>query len=194
MPTPPPFSLAQLSSFDWLLLIMVLASVAFAFRRGIIKVLFSIAGLIAGIVVASWNYTRLAASLHRWVSSEAAAQVIAFLAILVGVMILFSLAAAVLRKTVAAVGLGFADRLLGAGFGLLRGLLLGVAILMAVSAFVPDSGWVRKSYLAPYFLAGAHAVSFVVPRGFEEQMAAGTSHLLQQTPEQIRPRVSPQSF
>jgi membrane protein required for colicin V production len=194
MPTPPPLSLSQLSSFDWLLLIMVLVSVALAFRRGIIKVLFSLAGLITGIVLASWNYGRLAATLHRWVSSEAAAQVIAFLAILIGVTILFSLAAALLRKTVAAVGLGFADRLLGAGFGLLRGLLLGVAVLMAVSAFVPDSGWVRKSYLAPYFLAGAHAVSFVVPRGFEEQMAAGTSHLLQQTPEQIRPRVSPQRF
>ena len=191
---PPPFSLAQLSSFDWLLLVMVLVSMAFAFRRGIIKVLFSLAGLIAGIVLASWNYPRLAGTLHRWISSDAAAQAIAFLAILAAVMILFSLAAGLLRKTVAAVGLGFADRLLGAGFGLLRGVLLGVAILMAVTAFVPDSAWVRKSYLAPYFLAAAHAVSFVVPRGFQEQMAAGASHLLQQTPEQIRPRVSSQSF
>jgi membrane protein required for colicin V production len=191
MPTQPPFTLAQLSSFDWLLFIMVLVSVVAAFRRGIIKVLFSLAGLIAGIILASWNYAHLAAILHRWISSDAAAQVIAFLAILIGVTLLFSLAAGLLKKTVAAVGLGFADRLLGAAFGLLRGILAGVAILMAVSAFVPDSAWVRKSYLAPYFLGAVHAVSFVVPRGFQEQMAAGASHLLQQTPEQIRPRVSP---
>jgi membrane protein required for colicin V production len=176
-------TLSQLSTFDWLLLIIVLASVLAAFRRGIIRVLFSLAGLIAGLLLASWNYARLAFPLHRWITSNTAAQAIAFFAILFTVMVLFTLAAGLVRKTVAAVGLGFVDRLLGAAFGLVRGALLGVAILMAITAFVPNSSWMKNSVLAPYFLAGCHAVSFVMPSGFRQQMAAGASHLLQQTPE-----------
>jgi membrane protein required for colicin V production len=180
---PPPFTLSQLAGFDWLLLVIVFLSVVMAFRRGIIKVLFSLAGLIAGIILASWNYTQLAATLHRWITSNTAAQAIAFLAIFVTVMILFTLAARLVRKTVRAVGLGIVDRLLGAAFGFLRGILLGAAILMAITAFDPSSSWTKNSVLVPYFLAESHAVSFVVPKGFQEQMAAGASHLLQQKPE-----------
>jgi len=181
-----PFTFIQLSAFDWFLVVIVLLSVVAAFRRGIIKVLFSLGGLIAGILLASWNYARLATILDSWISSSIAAQAIAFLAILLTVMVLFTLAAGLVRKTIRAVGLGIFDRLLGAAFGLVRGLLVGVAVLMAITAFVPDSTWTQNSLLVPYFLSGSHAVSFVVPRGFQEQMAAGASHLLQQKSEQIR--------
>ena len=183
MPPTPTFAIQDLTAFDWLLVIMVLTSMLMAFRRGIVKVLFSFAGLFFGILTASWNYAQFAQVLGRWITSPVAAQAVAFLAILFGVTLIFSLAAGLVRRTIAAVGLGLFDRLLGAVFGLLRGALLGVAILMAITAFVPNSTWLKNSRLAPYFLAGSHAVSFVVPRRFQEQMAAGASHLLQQTPE-----------
>ncbi len=179
-------TLASLTSFDWFLVIIVALSVVRAFRRGIIRVLFSLAGLVAGVLLASWNYVQLAAWLHTWVTSFAAAEVIAFLLLLGLVMAAFSLVAGVARKTASAVGLGFFDRLLGAAFGLLRGMLLGAAILMAITAFVPDSSWVENSRLAPYFLAGSHGLSFVVPRQLQEQMAVGRAHLLQQTPELLK--------
>ena len=181
----PPFTVQDLTAFDWLLVTIAVISTLMAFRRGIVKVLFSFAGLIFGILIAAWNYSHFAAILGRWITSAAAAQVVAFVAILIGVTLIFSLAANLVRKTISAVGLGIVDRLLGAVFGLLRGALLGVAIMMAITAFVPNSTWLKNSRLAPYFLAGSHAVSFVVPKGFEEQMAAGASHLLQQTPERI---------
>ncbi len=63
-------SRAAFTGFDWLLIVIVLVSVVAAFRRGIIKVLFSLAGLVAGIVLASWNYPRLALWLHRWITSD----------------------------------------------------------------------------------------------------------------------------
>jgi membrane protein required for colicin V production len=75
----------------------------------------------------------------------------------------------------------------GAGFGLARGGLLGVAILMAAAAFVPQSTWVRNSQLAPYFLAGAHAVSFVVPHDLRKQIQNGASELKHKAPDWIKP-------
>ena len=55
------------------------------------------------------------------------------------------------------------DRILGAAFGFVRGLLIGVALIVGVTAFAPQSGWVEGSRLSSYFLGAAHAVSFVVP-------------------------------
>ncbi len=160
------------------------------FRRGIIRVLFSLLGIVTGILLASWNYIRLAGALHSTIGSNAAAQIVAFLAILIAVVLVFTFAATLARKTVAAVGLGIFDRLLGGAFGFLRGALLGVAILMAISAFLPDLPWLANSRLKPYFLAGSHAVSFVVPGRLQEEMAAGAAHLLQQTPQLLRPATS----
>lgn len=179
-------SLAAFTAFDWLLLIILILSTLHALTRGIIKVLFSIGGLILGIIVASWNYLALA---HRltFIPSFAAAQIIAFILILVAVIVVCSILARVLRSAVSTIGLGFIDRLLGAAFGFLRGLLLGVVLMMALTAFFPAAPWLQRSALAPYFLSGAHALSFVIPRHFGEQIAHGATVLLQQSPELFKP-------
>lgn len=180
-------STASFNGFDWFLVAVIAVSTIAAFLRGIIKVLFSLGGLILGIIFASWNYLTLAARLQRLIPSFAIAEVVAFLLILAIIMVLFSLAAGLVRKTVSAVGLGIVDRLLGALFGILRGSLLGVAAMMAIAAFMPDSPWIKNSQLAPYFLAAAHAVSFVVPEHFQHQITDGATRLLQQTPDLLRP-------
>ena len=178
--------MASFTAFDWLLAALVVVSAAMAFGRGIIRVLFSLAGLIAGILIASWNYPQLAIQIHPWVTSVPTAQILAFLTIILVVWYVFAAAAGFVRRAVKAVGLGFADRLLGAAFGAVRGVLLGIAMLMALAAFAPDSTWVTESVLAPYFLEGAHAVSFVVPQHFEAQMSDGARHLLKKNAEALK--------
>jgi membrane protein required for colicin V production len=83
----------------------------------------------------------------------------------------------VLRKTARTVGLGLMDELLGAAFGFVRGALAGVALLMGITAFLPQTDWVTQSKLTPYFLAGAHAVSFVVPTDLKIRIANGAQRL-----------------
>jgi len=187
-----PVTVSSLTAFDWALVAVVVISALMAFRRGFIRVLFSLAGLIAGILIASWNYLQLAEWMHRWITSLPTAQILAFLAILLGVWVVFATVAGFVRKAVKAVGLGFADRMLGAAFGVARGVLLGIAAMMALTAFAPDSEWMKKSVLTPYFLAGAHAVSFVVPRHFEQQMSDGARHLYKKNAEVLKHSVGPQ--
>lgn len=181
-------NVASFTAFDWCLVALTAISVIAAFRRGLIKVLFSLLGLIAGIVIASWTYRSLAALLMVHIDSRLLAGIMAFLLIMIAVNLLFLLAGMVLKQTVDVVGLGFVDRTLGAAFGLVRGVLVGIVILMSLAAFLPDSTWIKNSRLAPYFLAGTHAVSFVVPESFRQQIIAGTGRLLNepQNPPQTR--------
>ena len=184
--------MATFTSFDWFLVVIVALSTFAAFFRGFIKVLFSLGGLVLGLVLASWNYPALALRLTL-LTSVAAQQIAAFLLILVGVMVLFTFVAGLLRRAVSAVGLGFFDRVLGGLFGFGRGVLLGVVCMMAFAGFAPKWEPLKNSQLAPYFLEGAHAVSFIVPEHFQQQVAAGATHLLQKSPELFAPHTIKQS-
>jgi membrane protein required for colicin V production len=176
-----------MSLFDWFLIAILAYSTIMAFVRGLILELFSLGGLIAGILLAAWNYHHIALLLSRLITSPATAQIVAFLFIVLGVMVLSTLLGKALNQTAHAIGLGFFDRLLGAIFGFFRGCLLGVAILMAVAAFLPQSQWIANSQLSSYFLAGAHAVSFVVPYGLRQQILDGAEQLKHDAPNWIKP-------
>ena len=176
-----------MSLFDCFLVAILAYSTILAFVRGIILELFSLAGLIVGILLAAWNYHHVALLLSRFIATPATAQIVAFLLIIIGVMVLSTLLGKALNRTAHAIGLGFFDRLLGAGFGFVRGCLLGVAILMAVAAFLPRSQWIANSQLTPYFLAGAHAVSFVVPHDLRQQILDGAEKLKHDAPDWIKP-------
>jgi membrane protein required for colicin V production len=175
-----------MNSFDWLLIALLTYSTITAFMRGLVRELFAVGGLVIGILLAGWYHSWAAQRLEKAIPASAAG-VVAFLAIAIGVMVISTILGKMLHTTANAIGLGFFDRIGGAGFGLARGGLLGVAILMAAAAFVPQSAWVRNSQLAPYFLAGAHAVSFVVPHDLRQQIQDGASELKHNAPDWIKP-------
>ena len=177
----------SLTIFDWVLVFVVVVSTLAAFGKGLIRVLLSLLGLVVGILAASWNYVFVAKNFKNWINDNMVAQVVAFLLILVLVMMIFWAIARILQASVKAVGLGFLDRLLGAVFGFVRGLVLGVVAMMAVTAFLPESDVAKNSVLAPYFLDGVHAVSFVVPEHFQDQISAGAKYLSHQS-ELFRPK------
>ena len=173
--------------FDCFLIAMLAYSTVVAFLRGIILELFSVGGLIAGILLASWNYKHIAIILGHLIPTPATAEIVAFLLIIIGVMVLSTLLGKALNRTAHAIGLGFFDRLLGALFGFARGCLFGIAVLMAIAAFLPHSAWIASSRLSSYFLAGAHAVSFVVPHDLQQQILNGAQQLKHNAPDWIKP-------
>ncbi len=165
--------------FDGLLLFLIAWSVISAFIRGILREIFSLAGVIVGILLASWYYPRVSVFFSRWITSVPIVHIVAFLLIIVLVVVLFGLIGKLLQRTASAVGLGLLDRSLGALFGLLRGCLLGISVMMAIAAFFPTASWISQSALTPYLLRGAHAVSFVVPRDFRQQIRNGARRILE---------------
>ncbi len=179
--------LQTFNAFDWFLLALLAWSTIMALLRGILRVLFSFVGLLAGIALAGLYYRGFALWLSRWIVSRPAADVTAFLLIAIGVMVVFSLIGRLASRSARLVGLGIVDRLLGGLFGFARGCLLGVVIMMTIAAFLPSSTFVRRSRLAPYFLDGAHAVSFVVPHDLHQRIQRGVDELKHSAPDWIKP-------
>jgi membrane protein required for colicin V production len=173
--------------FDCLLVAVLAFSTIQAFFRGLLLELFSLAGLAAGVLLAAWNYALLASPLSRFITNPAVANAVAFLLVVIGVMVLAAILGRMMHTAAHAIGLGFFNRLGGAAFGLARGGLACVAILMALTAFLPTADWLKNSRLTPYFLDGAHAVSFVVPHDLEQLILDGATQLKHNAPDWIKP-------
>jgi membrane protein required for colicin V production len=175
-----------MNALDWLLVILLAYSAVRAFLRGFFQEAFALGGLILGFLFACWFYRPLSLDLRGVITSTQIAELAAFLLILAGIMICASLLGRLLRHTASAIGLGFVDRLLGAAFGLVRGALLGVALLLATTAFLPSAPWIENSHLAPYFLRAAHAVSFVMPSDLKRRLLDALDHLKRTSPDWIK--------
>ncbi len=175
-----------MNALDWILLILVAYSAVRAFLRGFFQEAFALGGLVFGFLFACWFYSPLSTAIKGLITSPSIAEFAAFLLILAATMILASLLGRLLRHTASAIGLGFVDRLLGAVFGLVQGALTDVALLFALTVFLPSAPWIENSHLAPYFLRAAHAVSFVMPSDLKFRMLDGLSHLKHVTPIWIK--------
>jgi membrane protein required for colicin V production len=159
------FKVGHWDGMDWLLFVVLVLSTSRAWMRGLVQALFGLLGFVGGFQLANWNFLSVGDWIYsaHWIRSLSTARVIAFLTILGTVLVAFELVGRGLKRSAHAVGFGMLDRTLGAAFGLARGLLLGVAIIVAITAFAPRSEWVEDSKLSSYFLGAAHAVSFDVP-------------------------------
>ncbi len=166
-----------LNPLDWLLLALLLYSAIRAAMNGFFREAFTLAGLVIGFPLACWYYRAGAHSLGGLITSPALAQFAAFLLILAAVTVAASLLGRLFRRGARTVGLGIADRIGGAIFGLLRGAIIATAFLLALIAFLPSAPWVQTSRIAPYLLRGAHAVSFTMPTDLRLRLRTSLEHL-----------------
>ena len=125
-----------MTTIDIIILIALGAGVIIGFMKGFIRQLASILGLIVGLLAAKALYTSLAVKLCPTVTdSMTVAQILAFVIIWIAVPLIFTLVASVLTKAMEAVSLGWLNRLLGAGLGALKYLLL-VSLVGCVIQFI----------------------------------------------------------
>jgi membrane protein required for colicin V production len=175
-----------MNPLDWLLGLLLTYSIVRAAIRGFFREAFALGGLILGFLLACWFYQSLALQLAGLITSPQIAQFAAFLLILIATMLVASLIGGLLKRTASAIGLGFFDRLLGALFGLIRGCILGTALLMALTAFLPPAPWMTTSRLAPFFVRASHAVFFVMPSDLKFRLRDGAQRIKHTSPDWIK--------
>ncbi len=172
-----PVLVRTLTPFDWFLLALALWSVIRGLLRGLIRELFALVALLTGILVAAWNYAALAVWLARWIPQPASARVAAFLLLALAVTVSVLLVGRLVRSAAHLVGLGPLDRVAGALFGLARASLLGAAILLACTSFLPPQPWIERSRFAPALLQVAHAAAILAPVDLQRRISVAITKL-----------------
>ena len=149
-----------MTTIDIIILIALGAGVIVGFMKGFIRQLASILGLIVGLLAAKALYTSLAVKLCPTVTdSMTVAQVLAFVIIWITVPLIFTLVASVLTKALEAVSLGWLNRMLGAGLGALKYLLL-VSLVICVIQFIDSDSQLISQTKKEQSLLYYHMESF----------------------------------
>jgi len=166
-----------LAPVDWAIIAVLGLTVLVAFLHGFFVEVCSLVGLVAGILLAGQYYRQVAPLLGRLIHEPAAASGVAFLLLAFGVMLAAGIVGRVLRWILRRVGLGWADRLAGGVFGLIKGYVLVALAVAAIAAFFPREAWLEESQLVPYFLPGAHGSATVLPQDLGGRIQSGLHHL-----------------
>jgi membrane protein required for colicin V production len=179
---------------DWAILVVIVVSTMHAATMGFFQEAFHLAGLVAGYLVAAWQYQRLAAWFETFLKSQWVAETAGFLIIFFAVAVVAGIAGRTARWVMKTSGLRFVDRFLGGALGLLRGCLIVAVITVTMTAFTPSSKWLEGSQLAPYFQAVGRAAIWVAPAELRARFYQGLDllhHLPQQVPNGVPPRPAP---
>jgi membrane protein required for colicin V production len=173
----------SLSILDWVIVLIVVLSVVQAINQGFFYEFFSLAGVIAGYLVAAWEYPRVAAWYAHYVSSPWTADSAGFFTIFVLVMVLAGAVGRLIRSIVRGVGLRWFDRVLGAPFGFIRGIVVSAVMVLALAAFAPQWG-LPPSRIAPFLLVTSRGLVWAAPEHLRERFWDGWN-LLRTVPQHI---------
>ena len=140
-------TLGSLGWVDWGLIVVLAASVAIGLWRGLVYELMALAGwLVAYVAAQTWAADVVAPRLQGLpLGAPGSAQPLgaAFALTFIGVLVAWGLLARLVRLLLHATPLTVPDRLLGAGFGLVRGgvLLLTLATVVALTPAARAQAW-----------------------------------------------------
>jgi membrane protein required for colicin V production len=162
---------------NWLSLVLIgiLALATWrAYMNGFVRELVSLCVTILAIPLAGIFYDDLFRKLNPIIENRDLCYLVSFLAILAGVVIAGQVAAHLLKRTVALLNLGVADRFAGGAFGFLKVFVLLQVVLIALVRFPePDlQGSIQDSDVATTMLDAAPVVLAFLPGGFEQTINA----------------------
>ena len=148
---------------DIVLLVLLGIAAFIGLRIGIIKAALSLAGLIVGVILAGRYYDSLAQHLG-FIPGDGVAEVVAFIIILLGVVIIAMVLALLLKWATSAIMLGWVDRLGGAIFGLLWGAVLCGALLAMWLKYVGATEAIVESTVASILVKSFPLVLALLPQ------------------------------
>lgn len=166
-------SVLNFSILDWLLIAILVYCVTISAFKGFIRGGLGLATVLAAGLLASWTYRRVAGGFKDVVRTENLALFLGFSVIFLATLIAGFVAIWLITRFMKFAKLEWADRLLGAAFGFIRGWVIGVVLLLALTAFEIQTERIRNSELAPLFLPGSRVLAAMTPYELKAKFLVG---------------------
>ena len=161
--------LSQWTFLDLIFAVIILISTGFALTKGLAREITSLIALIGGFFLAVLYYPIPARRLATFCRTEAIANLLGFLIIFLGCLLIGAVISFLVNRLLKAVSLQWFDRILGGIFGFLRGWAVSSILVIGIMAFPVSENIMARSFLAPYLLAGARAAVFIVPKDLKSK-------------------------
>ena len=139
-----------MTAFDYILLVLLIGSMLISLTRGLVKEVISLVSWIVAFYVAI-NYGEV---LEPWlphaISGDVLRVIVAFVVLFIGTRIVMMFLAKLASLVLRASGLTFMDRFLGALFGLAKGALIALALVLVCGmTLIPQQPVWRNAMFSP---------------------------------------------
>ena len=165
--------LTELGWIDWALLGVLAVSVIVGLVRGFVFEVMSLAGWLVAWFGGQWLTREAAPHVPVGEPGSPVNLMVTFALCFFAVLVAWSLLARLVRMLVQATPLTVGDRLLGAGFGLLRGgvLLLALAFVVALTPVADSAAW-RASHGARWLQLAMLGLKPLLPQDVARYLPA----------------------
>jgi membrane protein required for colicin V production len=138
------------TAFDYAVLGVLGASLLLGAWRGMTSEVLALAAWVVGFLAARAYAGEVSGLYGHWLADPTLRYGAGFATVVVGVLVVFGIGRLALSMMLRAVGLGLIDRLLGAAFGVVRGMVVAMAaVLVGGMTALPKEAWWRDAVLAP---------------------------------------------
>lgn len=152
---------------DWIFAGVLAVSLLLGAWRGLVYEVLSLANWVAAFVLAQWLAPAVAQKLPMAGATEVVRYAAGFVLVFMVAVFAGSLLTWLISKLFQLAGLRPTDRALGAVFGLMRGvvLLMALVVLVAMTPFRTQPWW-TQSQVAPWITAAVKGLKPVLPQEF----------------------------
>jgi membrane protein required for colicin V production len=138
--------------------------------RGIIKEVTAIVGVLVGFYGAYTYYPLIAKWLSQLIANKSYLNIISFFIVFTVVFFTIGFLGVVLKHIFRSAAFGWADRILGGAFAMVKAILIVSVLLIALTAFLPKNAPVMThSRIAPHVSATSEKLVAAVPLEMREE-------------------------
>jgi len=167
-----------MNPFDIIIIVILGYSLVRGIFRGLVKEVSSIIGVLGGFYAAFTYYNMLAKFLSGLIKETAYLNILSFLIIFCGVLIIVGILGVIIKYLLNIAFLGWVDRIGGVGFGLVKGILIASILFIALTAFLPKgSAFLKNSMLAPHVSWVSEKMAKVVSKEMKQDFMAKLGEL-----------------
>lgn len=143
------FASFHFNEFDYILLALIGLSSLFGLLRGFIREIVSLVSWVAAFTLAIMFTQSLSLYFEQYIKTPYVAQVLSFLLIMICTLVVGFLVNGILRCFISSAGFVVSNHILGALFGVLRGIVISTFIifLISISAW-REAAWLGNSSIA----------------------------------------------
>jgi membrane protein required for colicin V production len=167
-----------MNPFDILIIVILGYSLVRGLFRGLVKELSSIVGVLGGFYAAYTYYNVLAGWLSRLIHDISYLNILSFLIIFCGVLIIVGVLGVIIKYLLNIAFLGWIDRIGGVVFGVLKGILIVSILFITLTAFLPKgTAFIKNSELAPHVSWISEKMANVISKEMKQDFNAKLGEL-----------------
>lgn len=139
---------------DWAIIAILAFSAVISLVRGFVKEAMSLVIWLAAAVIASIFHDELASWMEELIATPSLRLLTAWVALFLAVLLVGGICNYLLGKLVEATGLTGTDRLMGLLFGVTRGVIIVMAVLIILTEVLPvrQDPWWQQSVMISFFM------------------------------------------